>query len=486
MKAVTCARMSAVFCFAVLVSLFAVSPLSAQWETDLRLTNDAGYSFTSQNNAWCVAAAGDTLHATWFDDRDGARQIYYKRSTSGGTNWGTDTRLINTVDWAHDPSIAASGLNVHVGWIDQRDRNTEIYYMRSTNGGTNWGTDVRLTNDTAYTATPSVAVSGNYVHVAWIDRRPGNQEIYYKRSTDNGANWGADTRLTNDADMSWFPSVAVSGSNVHMVWQDYRNNNYEVYYKRSQDNGATWGADTRLTNSAAWSWYPAAAVSGSSVHVVWFDSTPGNWEIYYKRSTDGGTTWGADTRLTNTPLGSTFPSVAASGSNVHVTWMDSLGGRNHEIYYKRSPDGGATWSADVRLTNDPASSYYPSVAASGARVHVVWSDDRNGNYELYYKRNPTGNIGIEEEKSVSFLHPLSLPAVFRNRIVLRFSTPSSMPLKLAMYDLTGQQLFERSYSSIPASIILQGAPLKKLPAGIYFLKLDSEPLTGCNKIIKVE
>jgi hypothetical protein len=42
---------------------------------------------------------------------------------------------------------------------------------------------------------------------------------------------------------------------------------------------------------------------------------------------------------------------------------------------------------------------YPSVAVSGPKIHVVWWDQRDGpsgNVEIYYKRNLTGNSGVEE------------------------------------------------------------------------------------------
>ena len=81
----------------------------------------------------------------------------------------------------------------------------------------------------------------------------GTDEIYYKRSTDAGVNWGTDTRLTNNTADSWYPSVAVSGSVVHVVWDDNRDGNSEIYYKRSTDAGVNWGADTRLTNNTAYS-----------------------------------------------------------------------------------------------------------------------------------------------------------------------------------------------------------------------------------------
>jgi hypothetical protein len=38
----------------------------------------------------------------------------------------------------------------------------------------------------------------------------------------------------------------------------------------------------------------------------------------------------------------------------------------------------------------------PSITASGLAVHVIWWGDRDGNREIYYKRNPTGNSGTEE------------------------------------------------------------------------------------------
>src|SRR5690606_25342735 len=104
--------------------------------------------------------------------------------------------------------------------------------------------------------------------------------------------------------------------------------------------------------------------------------------------------WGADIRMTNNPANSQFPSVASSGSAVHVVWWD-FRNTNDEIYYKRSSDGGVSWGADTRLTTSGAESQYPSVAVSGSVVHVVWNDDRDGNWEIYYKRGPTGNtVGI--------------------------------------------------------------------------------------------
>jgi len=82
-------------------------------------------------------------------------------------------------------------------------------------------------------------------------------------------------------------------------------------------------------------------------------------------------------RLINDPAVSQFAFIAVSGSVVHVVWQDNRDG-NNELYYKRSSNSGLTWGDDERLTIDPASTGYPFAAASGSDVHVVWNDYRDG------------------------------------------------------------------------------------------------------------
>ena len=347
--------------------------LFAQWQPDVRLTNDPAESRTSPNNAWCVASSVNVVHVVWQDQRDGNLEIYYKRSIDAGISFGADTRLTNNSAQSWHPSVSVSGSVVHVVWYDTRDGpelNTEIYYKRSIDAGISWGADTRLTNNSSASEHLSISVSGQVLNVVWQDFRDANYEIYSKSSTDAGVSWGADTRLTNNSANSYSPSVSVSGQVVHAVWFDFRDGNYEIYYKRSIDAGISWGADTRLTNNSALSQNTSVSVSGLVLHVVWRDNRDGNFEIYYKRSTDGGISWGTDTRLSINFANSYTPSVSVSGLVVHLVWVDDRDG-NPEIYYKRSTEGGSSWGADTRLTNDPAVSEYSSVAVSGQVVHVV-------------------------------------------------------------------------------------------------------------------
>jgi len=452
------------FLLFVLLPLCSHAVVHAQWEPDVRLTFADSVSGTPWNNAWSVAASGDTVHVVWWDKRDGDFEIYTKRSTDGGAVWGPDIRLTQAPDTSWLPSVSASGSFVHAVWMDKRDGNQEIYYKRSTDAGALWGQDTRLTSEPADSWFPSMAVWGQRVHVVWCDFRdgPSNLEIYTKRSTDGGATWEPDVRLTYHPSYSWHPSVAVTGADVQVAWQDDRDGNLEIYHKRSTDGGTTWGPDVRLTSDTASSSDPSLAVSGPEVHVVWMDERDGNREVYYKRSTDRGTNWGPDVRLTQAPWLSELPVVAASGGQVHIVWVD-LRDSNYEIYYKRSTDGGAAWSPDTRLTNSSGYSDGPFIAHSGSKLHVVWCDNREGNYEIFYKRNPTGNIGVQETGNASPVTRLPF-SVHPNPFKSFATVVGQKTERFVLYDITG-----RKVGTYKGDRIGEG-----LSPGVYFLKPEGQ------------
>lgn len=466
---------------------------NAQWLTDARITNDSAASNTSFNNARCVASTGSFVHVVWTDTRNlfgnSNNEIYYKRSTDGGLTWGTDARLTNHTSQSHSPSVAVSGSVVHLVWNDTRDGNDEIYYKRSSDGGLSWGNDTRMTINSASSFSPSLAVTGTNVHLVWDDTRDGNQEIYYKRSTDGGTSWEADTRMTNNAALSFYASAAVQGSVVYVVWVDQRDGNSEIYLKRSSDGGVSWEADTRLTNSTSASRYPSIAVSGSNIHLVWHDDRNGvfNDEIYYKRSTDGGVSWGTDTRLTNSTSASRYSSIAVSDISAHLVWQDQRDANDEEIYYKRSTDGGISWGTDVRLTNSVGLSGFPSVTISGPAVHLVWNDYRDGNYEIYYKRDPTGNpVGIIQIGNIipeGFSLSQNYPNPFNPVTHINFSIPKTGNVKIFVYDALGKQAAELINGEYNAGVYKVDFDTDNFSSGIYFYKIQAEGFTQIKKMV---
>jgi ribosomal protein L35AE/L33A len=184
---------------------------------------------------------------------------------------------------------------------------------------------------------PAIAAdASNNVYAAWYDNTYGNDEILYKKSTDGGATWGGITRITWNGGSSVMPYLAVnSSSGVHLIWNDNSSGNDEILYKSSGDSGATWGVIQRMTWNGGASLKPVvAADSSNNVHISWCDNTPGDYEIYYKQSTDGGVTWGALFRVTWNSGSSAAPAIAVdAGGNVYLAWEDNTAG-NCEIYNK--------------------------------------------------------------------------------------------------------------------------------------------------------
>ena len=75
-----------------------------------------------------------------------------------------------------------------------------------------------------------------------------------------------------------------------------------------------------LSSNSGSSVDPAIVASGDNVYVAWSDKTPGNAEIIFRASTDGGETFTAKSkgRLSNTDSASITPRVASNSDSVYV------------------------------------------------------------------------------------------------------------------------------------------------------------------------
>ena len=73
--------------------------------------------------------------------------------------------------------------------------------------------------------------------------------------------------------------------------------------------------------------------------------------------------------------------ISTSGNNVYVTWSSNKTGENFEVMFRTSADDGKTFGPKINLSNSPrADSLDPSIAASGSNVYVSW-----------WERNATSN-----------------------------------------------------------------------------------------------
>src|SRR5690606_12833215 len=80
-------------------------------------------------------------------------------------------------------------------------------------------------------------------------------------------------------------------------------------------------------------------------------------------------------------------------------------GEGRDVYLNYSGNGGADWNeVAVRVDGEldtPGffNSIYPVVATDGSTGHVAWQDNRNGGYDIFYRRF-NGGAPAEEEVRV--------------------------------------------------------------------------------------
>jgi hypothetical protein len=448
----------------------------AQWEPDMKLSTTDSAATLNENMARCLVCCGDTVHVVWYDTQNNGSAIYYKRSSDEGTTWGPDTRLSGTPGTADFPTLAVSGTNVHLAFRDQRTGRYGSYYERSLDGGRTWEPDVFISDSLLFNWWPAIAAVGPMVYVV-LNLDTVNSEVYFRRSTDNGETWDTIQRISNAPLRSEDPCIAASDSNVHIVWNEFRhggNGHSEVYYRRSSDQGVTWGPETRLTYDTAMSYSPTAYPSGSNVDVAWEDNRDGNFEIYHKRSTDYGLTWGPDERLTTDSATSAYPSVVVDGANIHLVWFGLSGGPG--IFYLHSSDGGVTWDPIDTLVGGATAPAAPFIDFAGSTLHVIWKDMRDGHGAIYYKRNMTGNVGVAETMDDGRGTMNAGPTIVRGVLFLNGDCPRTGTVpKVALLDITGR-----------AVMALRSGPnnVRHLAPGVYFLRsAESGGRTAVSKVI---
>ncbi|MFQ6115822.1 MAG: hypothetical protein ACE5NG_17315, partial [bacterium] len=145
----------------------------------------------------------------------------------------------------------------------------------------------------------------------------------------------------------YLPSLAEDSGYGHIVGdRKYFGRNYIVKNPRAtqpppggiplakmdstQQECEVWGDDQRIT-FLEYTYHPRVAVHADSIHVVWYQ----HWEVFYKRSVDGGETWGESVALSvEDNVSSVVPDIAVEGGNVYVVWEDWTSLDSGGIYFR--------------------------------------------------------------------------------------------------------------------------------------------------------
>jgi len=239
----------------------------------------------------------------------------------------------------------------------------------------------------------SVPVS---LHFSNVQISYGQQHSYNNQQNNNSAlNFTKYITLTNNSADSVYSKVAAFGNDVYVVWQQLVSHIASMENASNNDGG--------------------------------FVANGSNYDIFIKKSSDGGVTFDKSINLSNNSGFSEHPHLAVYGNNVYVTWIDYGTYTNYKkgILFRKSNDGGQTFSNIIHLDRfDSHNNMYdinnsklgnsnnPEISAFGNKVYVVWNQEppnynNNGNntnrlvYKILFRASDNGGSTFKNIKILS-------------------------------------------------------------------------------------
>jgi len=313
--------------------------------------------------------------------------------------------LSNTNEKSHRAQMFAFDNNIYVVWQDDSSGKGDIFFSRSTNSGVSFDSVINLSDNTGTSAFPRLAYSGENVYATWYDYSPGLSDIFFAKSTDEGASFET-INLSKNAGVSFNPWIAASGSNVYVVWNDdtdptvnlQRNSteenitfdvstgNSEIFMATSHDDGSTFEI-INLSNTTENSIDTRINVSKNNVYVVWNEKNHEN--IFLVSSTNSGASFSEAINVSNSDNTSRNAGIKTSRNNVHIIWLEVLSNSTH-IFYAKSENNGQTFGSPINLSIDsigPNLTRDTQMAISGDNVYVVWYENTPNSSGVFFVRS---------------------------------------------------------------------------------------------------
>jgi hypothetical protein len=269
---------------------------------DVKNLGPPGTDETIFPGSFRIAATGNNVYVAWIGGAgdhgecpdDGI--LEFVRSTNSGSSFGSVNRIVLNLCNPRGLDLEATGSNVYLAWSDRpfetacaiNLRCNDILFLRSTDNGANFGSIKNLSNNDGTAENPQMDLHGNNVYIVWQDtlHTPGNFDILFRVSTNNGSTFASTKNLSNNAGDSTNAQISSVSDAVRIVWQDDTLGDSDIFFKASGNEGATFGSTKNLSNNDGDSSVPQIISSGSNIYVVWQDDTPGNFDIFFKKGVD--------------------------------------------------------------------------------------------------------------------------------------------------------------------------------------------------------
>ena len=199
------------------------------------------------------------------------------------------------------------------------------------------------------------------------------------------SNLSETNNLTQNDDDSVYPQISSSSDNIYIVWQEsvgsYGTTNYDIFFKKSNDNGNNFGSPINLSDNAGFSEHPQITSVGNHIYVVWVDDSSGEREIMFSKSSDSGKTFSNSTVVSRNSISPYHVELAAEGQNVYIVWNSFGMEMRNIILLSKSNDAGKTFGELTEIGVGDMETY-PKIAANAGEYYITWDRRDNKDTEI--------------------------------------------------------------------------------------------------------
>jgi hypothetical protein len=265
------------------------------------------------------------------------------------------------------------------------------------------------------------------------------QNVYARRTGNGGSTWASTQTLVTGI---WFNvSAASSGMNVDLAYvKQVRNadgsTSRRLYYKRSTNGGATFGSARAMTSTGSNIGDQAIARhSAGQVSIAWTGLTSGN--IYMRTSIDGGATFGAARYVGHSNNSEVGRVVIYRGDlqlaiGTGVTYI-AYSSAHDTLAVRRTLNRGVSWTS-AKVLNTAAGSDY-SLVASGSKAVIGYTTTSSGAMVARMRRTTDKGTTWSASKPLVGISTGTFSArpAFSYRsgvlaVVVKYGTPGNSPV----------------------------------------------------------
>ena len=195
----------------------------------INLSKNSGASELPQ-----VTSEGNNVYVVWQDNTTGNYDIYFAHSVDNGANFGPVINLSKNSGASELPQVTSEGNNVYVVWQDNTTGNYDIYFKSSSTNGTNFKSIRNLSKNSGASEFPQIEPDKNVFYVIWKDRTGGMDRIFFKEGqkdySTNNTEFGSTKKISSNGNVSK-PSISAGSSHISSMWiSNFANSSVIGYY----------------------------------------------------------------------------------------------------------------------------------------------------------------------------------------------------------------------------------------------------------------